>query len=45
LSYKASLTNCAKLSRKKPFLDLCAVFGKWLRIYADEVLLGKLPKQ
>ncbi|KAF9167075.1 Vacuolar protein sorting-associated protein 53 [Actinomortierella ambigua] len=42
--YKSALTNCAKLSRKKPFLDLCRLFGKWLRVYADEVLLGKLPK-
>lgn len=45
LFYKSALTNCAKLSRKKPFLDLCKVFGKWLRVYANEVLLSKLPKQ
>ncbi|KAF9931942.1 Vacuolar protein sorting-associated protein 53 [Linnemannia zychae] len=45
LFYKSALTNCAKLSRKKPFLDLCTVFGKWLRIYANDVLLAKLPKQ
>ncbi|KAF9215571.1 Vacuolar protein sorting-associated protein 53 [Podila verticillata] len=45
LFYKSALTNCAKLSRKKPFLDLCRVFGKWLRVYANEVLLSKLPKQ
>ncbi|KAG0239768.1 Vacuolar protein sorting-associated protein 53 [Actinomortierella wolfii] len=42
--YKSALNNCAKLSRKKPFLDLCKLFGKWLRIYADDVLQGKLPK-
>ncbi|KAG0212026.1 Vacuolar protein sorting-associated protein 53 [Mortierella sp. NVP41] len=45
LFYKQALTNCAKLSRKKPFLDLCTVFGKWLRVYANDVLLAKLPKQ
>ncbi|KAG0294641.1 Vacuolar protein sorting-associated protein 53 [Linnemannia gamsii] len=45
LFYKSALTNCAKLSRKKPFLDLCTVFGKWLRVYANDVLLAKLPKQ
>ncbi|KAI8601751.1 Vps53-like protein, partial [Dissophora ornata] len=45
LFYKSALTNCAKLSRKKPFLDLCTVFGKWLRVYANDVLLSKLPKQ
>jgi hypothetical protein len=45
LFYKQALTNCAKLSRKKPFLDLCTIFGKWLRVYANEVLLSKLPKQ
>ncbi|KAF9417715.1 Vacuolar protein sorting-associated protein 53, partial [Podila epigama] len=44
LFYKSALTNCAKLSRKKPFLDLCTVFGKWLRVYANDVLLSKLPK-
>ncbi|KAG0305385.1 Vacuolar protein sorting-associated protein 53 [Dissophora globulifera] len=43
--YKSALTNCAKLSRKKPFLDLCNVFGKWLRVYANDVLMSKLPKQ
>ncbi|KAF9570850.1 Vacuolar protein sorting-associated protein 53 [Mortierella alpina] len=43
--YKSALSNCAKLSRKKPFLDLCTVFGKWLRVYANDVLLVKLPKQ
>ncbi|KAF9326080.1 Vacuolar protein sorting-associated protein 53 [Podila minutissima] len=37
LFYKSALTNCAKLSRKKPFLDLCKVFGKWLRVYANEL--------
>ncbi|KAF8980471.1 Vacuolar protein sorting-associated protein 53 [Entomortierella lignicola] len=42
--YKSALTNCANLSRKKPFLDLCTVFGKWLRVYANDVLLSKLPK-
>ncbi|KAF9910995.1 Vacuolar protein sorting-associated protein 53, partial [Lobosporangium transversale] len=40
----SALTNCAKLSRKKPFLDLSSVFGKWLRVYANDVLLSKLPK-
>ncbi|KAF9940765.1 Vacuolar protein sorting-associated protein 53 [Modicella reniformis] len=45
LSYKSALTNCAKLSRKKPFLDLCILFGKWLRFYANDVLLNRLPKQ
>ncbi|KAG0369845.1 Vacuolar protein sorting-associated protein 53 [Gamsiella multidivaricata] len=45
LFYKSALTNCAKMSRKKPFLDLCTVFGKWLRVYANDVLMGKLPKQ
>ncbi|KAK3809950.1 MAG: Vps53-like protein [Benniella sp.] len=43
--YKSALSNCAKLSRKKPFLDLCTLFGKWLRFYANDVLLNRLPKQ
>ncbi|KAG0242519.1 Vps53-like protein [Mortierella sp. GBAus27b] len=45
LFYKSALTNCAKLSRKKPFLDLCTLFGKWLRFYANDVLLNRIPKQ
>ncbi len=32
--YGQSLEQCAKLSRGSPFLDLCNVHKKWLRIYA-----------
>ncbi|KAJ3056157.1 Vacuolar protein sorting-associated protein 53 [Rhizophlyctis rosea] len=41
-SYRQTLGAFAKLSTKKPFLDLCILFGKWLRNYAD-MLLSKLP--
>ncbi|CAG8705635.1 2645_t:CDS:10, partial [Acaulospora morrowiae] len=43
--YRETLTNCARLSTKKPFFDLCNVFAKWLRVYANEVLTGRLPKE
>ncbi|KAJ3044469.1 Vacuolar protein sorting-associated protein 53 [Rhizophlyctis rosea] len=41
-SYRQTLVFFAKLSTKKPFLDLCLLFGKWLRNYSD-MLLSKLP--
>ncbi|KAJ1541108.1 Vacuolar protein sorting-associated protein 53, partial [Cladochytrium tenue] len=42
LFYRQTLVQCSKLSTNKPFLDLCRLFGKWLRVYAD-VLTSKLP--
>ncbi|CAG8578254.1 11332_t:CDS:10 [Diversispora eburnea] len=43
--YRETLANCAKLSTKKPLFDLYIMFAKWLRIYASEVLIGRLPKE
>ena len=40
--YRETLERCAKLSTKGPFLDLCKVYKKWLRVYAEEVLGGSL---
>ncbi|CAG8599973.1 14680_t:CDS:10 [Funneliformis caledonium] len=45
LYYKETLVNCSKLSTRKPFYDLCIVFSKWLRTYANDVLIGRLPKE
>ena len=36
--YRQTLEQCATLSNRKPFRDLCSVFKKWLRIYANDVL-------
>lgn len=36
--YRQTLEQCARLSNRKPFRDLCSVFKKWLRIYANDVL-------
>ncbi|KAJ3115436.1 Vacuolar protein sorting-associated protein 53 [Phlyctochytrium bullatum] len=44
LFYRQTLIQCSKFSTNKPFLDLCRLFGKWLRVYAD-VLSSKLPKE
>ncbi|TPX31611.1 hypothetical protein SmJEL517_g05106 [Synchytrium microbalum] len=41
--YRQSLVQCAKLSTRKPFLEMCKLFGKWLRAYAD-ILQVKLPR-
>jgi hypothetical protein len=42
--YKETMERCAQLSTKGPFLDLCTVFKKWLKVYAEEVLGGYLSK-
>lgn len=42
--YRETLEHCASLSTKQPFLDLCAVFKKWLKVYAEEVLGGMLSR-
>ena len=42
--YRETLEGCAQLSTKATFLDLCNVFKKWLRVYAEEVLGSYLSK-
>ncbi|ORX65032.1 hypothetical protein K493DRAFT_232156 [Basidiobolus meristosporus CBS 931.73] len=42
--YRETLSQCAKLSNRKPMFDLSKVFAKWLDIYGREILLDKLPK-
>ncbi|KAJ3194380.1 Vacuolar protein sorting-associated protein 53 [Irineochytrium annulatum] len=44
LHYRQTLLTCSKFSTNEPFLDLCRLFGKFLRVYAD-VLSTKLPKE
>ncbi|CAG8441641.1 3122_t:CDS:10 [Ambispora leptoticha] len=43
--YGETLKNFAKLSTGQSFLDLAGMFGKWLKIYASDILIGKLPKE
>lgn len=43
LYYRQTLVAMARLSTKKPLLDLCKLFGKWLLAYAD-LLTSKLPR-
>lgn len=40
--YGQNLEQCAKLSTKAPLFDLCTLHRKWLRIYAEDVLLTGL---
>ncbi|KAH7107994.1 Vps53-like protein [Auriculariales sp. MPI-PUGE-AT-0066] len=40
--YGQNLDQCAKLSTHKPLFDLCTLHRKWLRIYAEDVLLTSL---
>jgi hypothetical protein len=40
--YRQVLEQCARLSNREPFRDLCAVYKKHLRSYADEVLKSGL---
>ncbi|CAJ0641733.1 16483_t:CDS:10, partial [Entrophospora sp. SA101] len=43
--YKESLENCSKLSTRKPLYDLFTKFAKYLRVYANDVLIGRLPRE
>lgn len=42
--YGQSLEQCAKLSTGKALFDLCTVHKKWLRIYAEDVLIASLKR-
>ncbi|KAJ7747224.1 Vps53-like protein [Mycena metata] len=42
--YGQSLEQCAKLSTGKPLFDLATVHKKWLRIYAEDVLVAGLKR-
>lgn len=42
--YRETLESCAKLSTKGTFMELCNVYKKWLKVYAEEVLGGALSK-
>ena len=42
--YREALERCAKLSTRQPLLDLCRVYRKWLKVYAEDVLGGALIK-
>ncbi|KAJ6594211.1 Vps53-like protein [Mycena capillaripes] len=43
--YGQSLEQCAKLSTGKPLFDLATLHKKWLRIYAEDVLVAGLKRQ
>ncbi|KAH8922413.1 hypothetical protein BT69DRAFT_1320210 [Atractiella rhizophila] len=38
--YGETLESLAKLTNKLPFLDLCGVFKKWLKTYAEDILVA-----
>ena len=42
--YGQTLEQCSKLFTSKPLLDLSILHRKWLRIYAEDVLLASLKK-
>ncbi|WOO80628.1 Vacuolar protein sorting-associated protein 53 [Vanrija pseudolonga] len=42
--YGQTLEQCAKYTRGEPLLKLAKVFGKWLKVYCDDVLLVGLKK-
>lgn len=42
--YRQTLEQCARLSTRAPFLDLCGVFKKWLKAYAEDVLRQALVR-
>ncbi|KAI9507909.1 Vps53-like protein [Russula earlei] len=42
--YGQTLEGCATLSTGRPLFDLLEVFKKWLRIYAEEVLVSQMRR-
>ena len=42
--YREALDKCAKLSNRQPLMDLCRVYRKWLKVFAEDVLGGALLK-
>lgn len=42
--YGQNLESCAKLSNKRLLFDLCALWKKWLRIYAEDVLIAGMKR-
>ncbi|CEQ41324.1 SPOSA6832_03023 [Sporobolomyces salmonicolor] len=40
--YREALERCAKLSVRQALLDLCKVYRKWLKTYAEDVLTAAL---
>ncbi|KAJ3481813.1 hypothetical protein NLI96_g7407 [Meripilus lineatus] len=42
--YAQSLDQCASLFTGQPLFELCALHKKWLRIYAEEVLVASMKK-
>lgn len=40
--YRSTLDRCAALTTRKPFLDLCEIYKKWLKIYSEEILSASL---
>ncbi|KAF8583856.1 hypothetical protein K439DRAFT_1617197 [Ramaria rubella] len=42
--YAQNLEQCAKLSTKSMLFDMFGVWGKWLRIYAEDVLIASMKR-
>ncbi|EIW62635.1 uncharacterized protein TRAVEDRAFT_160554 [Trametes versicolor FP-101664 SS1] len=42
--YAQTLDQCAQLFTGQPLYDLCSLFKKWLRIYAEEVLVASMKR-
>ncbi|KAJ8494966.1 hypothetical protein ONZ51_g1987 [Trametes cubensis] len=42
--YARTLEQCAKLFTGQPLYDLCNLFKRWLKIYAEEVLVASMKK-
>ncbi|KAI0066196.1 hypothetical protein BV25DRAFT_1988653 [Artomyces pyxidatus] len=43
--YGQTLEGCSMLSTGKPLFDLLEVFKKWLRVYAEEILVASIRRQ
>lgn len=43
--YRQTFSQCAKLSTSTPLVDLSKLFGKWLQLYAEQILSPPLESK
>jgi vacuolar protein sorting-associated protein 53 len=43
--YRQTFSQCAKLSTSTPLVDLSKLFGKWLQLYAEQILTPPLESK
>ncbi|KAI8868059.1 hypothetical protein GQ42DRAFT_102591, partial [Ramicandelaber brevisporus] len=44
-TFQTALTSLTKLTSRQSLLELATIFGKWLSVYATDLLPSKLPRE